>query len=62
MEDEWEQVQLAARLVAHTRQAVEALHEAEAGCSVVSGGGSGSCRLEAASGVFTEVQPGEPGL
>jgi D-serine deaminase-like pyridoxal phosphate-dependent protein len=28
-------------------------------CQVVTGGGSGTYRLEAGSGVFTEVQPGE---
>jgi D-serine deaminase-like pyridoxal phosphate-dependent protein len=28
-------------------------------CGVVTGGGSGTYRLEAASGIFTEVQPGE---
>lgn len=27
-------------------------------CQVVTGGGSGTYRIEAASGVFTEVQPG----
>lgn len=31
-------------------------------CQVVTGGGSGTYRVEAASGVFTEVQPGVPAV
>lgn len=47
------------KVVSKAAAAVEAIEE-QAGlqCQVVTGGGSGTYRLEAASGVFTEVQPG----
>ncbi|GFR41887.1 hypothetical protein Agub_g2671, partial [Astrephomene gubernaculifera] len=40
------------------RAAVAALGAAGLGCERVTGGGSGTYRLDAASGVFSEVQPG----
>lgn len=45
----------AAGLAAEVR---DALREAGEPCAVVTGGGTGSFRHEAASGVYTEVQPG----
>lgn len=51
-----------AQVVDRAAAAVDAI-QAKAGlnCQVVTGGGSGTYRLEAASGVFTEVQPGAMG-
>ncbi len=43
-------------------QAREALRAAGFGCAEVSGGGTGTFALEAASGVYTEVQPGSYAL
>lgn len=40
------------------REAVEALATAGLACPVVTGGGTGTYRFEAGSGVYTEVQPG----
>ena len=37
-------------------------HEAEIPCPVVTGGGTGTYPFEAASGVFTEIQPGSYAL
>lgn len=48
------------KVVSKAAAAVEAISRlAGLQCQVVTGGGSGTYRLEAASGVFTEVQPGE---
>lgn len=47
------------KVVDRAAAAVDAIsHHAGLRCQVVTGGGSGTYRLEAASGVFTEVQPG----
>lgn len=49
-------------VVSRAVAAVDAIRQ-QAGleCQVVTGGGSGTYRVEAASGVYTEVQPGEHG-
>ncbi|XP_076466991.1 3-hydroxy-D-aspartate aldolase-like [Babylonia areolata] len=47
-----------AELVNRTRKALEALKSAGIECNYVTGGGTGSFHFEAASQVFTEVQPG----
>jgi D-serine deaminase-like pyridoxal phosphate-dependent protein len=48
------------KVVEKTAAAVQAIKEkAGQDCQVVTGGGSGTYRVEAGSGVFTEVQPGE---
>ncbi len=48
------------KVVERTAAAVQAIQDsAGQSCQVVTGGGSGTYRLEAGSGVFTEVQPGE---
>lgn len=48
-----------AHVAAAAADAVAAVRDATGlGCRVVTGGGSGTYRLEAGSGVFTEVQPG----
>jgi D-serine deaminase-like pyridoxal phosphate-dependent protein len=46
-------------VVSRAAAAVDAIKQ-QAGleCQVVTGGGSGTYRVEAASGVYTEVQPG----
>jgi len=55
----WEQRCHAAAEAADKARAVkDALVEANFECGVVSGGGTGTCEIDAASGVFTEVQPG----
>lgn len=47
------------KVVSKAAAAVDAISRlAGLQCQVVTGGGSGTYRLEAASGVFTEVQPG----
>jgi D-serine deaminase-like pyridoxal phosphate-dependent protein len=47
------------KVVDKAAAAVEAIsNKAGLQCQVVTGGGSGTYRIEAASGVFTEVQPG----
>jgi len=47
-----------AKVVARAAAAVAAIERAGLKCGVVTGGGSGTYRLEAGSGLFTEVQPG----
>lgn len=48
------------KVVERTAAAVQAIKEkAGQDCQVVTGGGSGTYRVEAGSGVFTEVQPGK---
>lgn len=44
--------------VARTREAVAALAAAGLPCATVTGAGTGTYALEAASGVYTEIQPG----
>ena len=46
------------RVEAMTRDAVDALAEAGFDCEIVTGGGTGSYRLEGTSGVFNELQCG----
>lgn len=47
------------KVVDRAAAAVDAIgKQAGLQCRVVTGGGSGTYRIEAASGVFTEVQPG----
>ncbi|GIL63591.1 hypothetical protein Vafri_17631 [Volvox africanus] len=46
------------KVVERTQAAVQALVAAGIPCETVTGGGTGTYRLEAASGIFTEVQPG----
>ncbi|KXZ48640.1 hypothetical protein GPECTOR_26g543 [Gonium pectorale] len=46
------------QVVQRAKAAVDALGAAGIPCQTVTGGGSGTYRLEASSGVFTEVQPG----
>jgi D-serine deaminase-like pyridoxal phosphate-dependent protein len=45
-------------VVAETRRTVEQLRQHGLDCAIVGGGGTGTFQLEAASGVFTEVQAG----
>lgn len=48
-----------AKVVDKAAAAVQAINtKAGLACPVVTGGGSGTYRLEAGSGIFTEVQPG----
>eukprot|EP00878_Enallax_costatus_P027366 GHUV01029449.1.p1 GENE.GHUV01029449.1~~GHUV01029449.1.p1 ORF type:complete len:209 (+),score=53.98 GHUV01029449.1:431-1057(+) len=48
------------KVVDRAAAAVDAIRDhAGLTCQVITGGGSGTYRLEAGSGVFTEVQPGE---
>ncbi len=51
--------QLVAQVAKKAAAAVAAVGAAGLKCRVVTGGGTGTYRLEAGSGVFTEVQPGE---
>lgn len=46
------------QVVAKTTEAVRLFIEANLDCSVITGGGTGTYPLEAASVIFTEVQPG----
>lgn len=46
-------------VVDRARSFVSALEASGVKCSLVTGGGSGSYKIEARSGVYTEVQPGE---
>jgi 3-hydroxy-D-aspartate aldolase len=46
------------RAVQHVRSSLELLHEHGLQCEVVTGAGTGTYTLEAASGVYNEVQPG----
>lgn len=48
----------AAAAAARAREVVSALEAAGFQCEVVTGGGTGTYEFDAASGVFTEVQPG----
>lgn len=48
----------AADVASKARRVVEAMEVAGIPCEIVSGGGTGTCAFDAASGVFTEVQPG----
>jgi 3-hydroxy-D-aspartate aldolase len=47
-----------AEVVAHVRATLEALRPFGLKCLVVTGGGTGTSSIAAASGVFTELQPG----
>ncbi len=47
-----------AQTVAATRRTIEQLRQQGLACTIVGGGGTGSFELEAASGVFTEIQAG----
>jgi 3-hydroxy-D-aspartate aldolase len=49
---------LIAHAVESTRRTVEQLRQQELDCSIVGGGGTGTFALEAASGVYTEIQAG----
>mmetsp|Transcript_27126 Transcript_27126/g.59241 ORF Transcript_27126/g.59241 Transcript_27126/m.59241 type:complete len:427 (+) Transcript_27126:3-1283(+) len=53
-----ERVDKVGQVVEKARSVVAAMKAAGLPCDVVTGGGSGSYRVEAASGVYTEVQPG----
>jgi D-serine deaminase-like pyridoxal phosphate-dependent protein len=44
------------------RDVIAALAEAGHECTTITGGGTGTCFLEAASGVYTEIQPGSYAL
>ncbi|GLC42545.1 hypothetical protein PLESTB_001112000 [Pleodorina starrii] len=56
--DPRDRAQRVGKVVERARAAVEALAAAGIACETVTGGGTGTYKLEAASGVFTEVQPG----
>ncbi|KAG2454896.1 hypothetical protein HYH02_000727 [Chlamydomonas schloesseri] len=56
--DPRDRAQRVGQVVARARAAVDALRAAGLPCDTVTGGGTGTYRIEAASGVFTEVQPG----
>lgn len=47
-----------AQVVRKAVAAIDIINSAGLSCDVVTGGGSGTYQLEASSGVFTEVQPG----
>eukprot|EP00897_Mesotaenium_endlicherianum_P009266 jgi/Mesen1/8368/ME000464S07768 len=53
-----ERAQRAAEVASKARAVVDALAEAGLPCCTVTGGGTGTFLFEAASGVYTEVQPG----
>ena len=46
------------RAVQHVRASLELLHEHGLTCDIVTGAGTGTYLLEAASGVYNEIQPG----
>jgi len=50
------------KVVEKAKMTLQFFHEAEIPCPVVTGGGTGTYPFEAASGVFTEVQPGSYAL
>eukprot|EP00198_Chlamydomonas_reinhardtii_P006209 XP_001695545.1 predicted protein [Chlamydomonas reinhardtii] len=56
--DPRDRAQRVGQVVGRARAAVDALKAAGLPCDTVTGGGTGTYRVEAASGVFTEVQPG----
>jgi D-serine deaminase-like pyridoxal phosphate-dependent protein len=58
--DPSERAKAVAKVVARAAAAAAAIQRAGLECGTVTGGGAGTYRLEAGSGVFTEVQPGEP--
>lgn len=53
-----ERAEIVAGVAAHAAEVVAAFAAAGLPCEVVTGGGSGTFWMEAATGVFTEVQPG----
>lgn len=56
---DWEErKQAAARAAAVTLQFVQALNSRGLACPIVTGGGTGTAEFDAASGVYTEIQPG----
>jgi len=50
------------QVIEKAKQTLKHFHEAGIACQVVTGGGTGTYPFEAASGVFTEVQPGSYAL
>ncbi|KAI8476537.1 MAG: hypothetical protein J3K34DRAFT_516427 [Monoraphidium minutum] len=56
--DPRERAAAVSRVADRAAAAVAAIQSAGLACGTVTGGGSGTYRLEAGSGVFTEVQPG----
>ena len=45
-------------MIEKAKLTLQQFHEADISCQVVTGGGTGTYPFEAASGVFTEIQPG----
>src|SRR5690606_24498326 len=53
-----ERKQAASRAAAITMRYVQSLDSRGLACPVVTGGGTGTAEFDAASGVYTEIQPG----